>query len=415
MAGVASSRARWGRRALLIFGAVVGVLALTYASLFFLTGRSQWARVFVWHDADVGDINRFPSRVIEASAAPSELRVALDGSMDQAFSMLDAHSGGGLADMVGNGADLDGFLSKTNTTSLLVVRHGELVYEWYGDGVDRETLQTCSSVSKSFLSTLIGLAIDQGYIGSLDDPITDYVPELLERDERFSSVTLKNLITMSSGLAYDDAHTPWSDAPKTYYAPDLRASALSAKAETAPSQTFLYNNYNPLLLGMALERATGQRVTDYMSQVLWKPMGAEADASWRLDSVNSAIDFARFGLMFLSDGAVDGEQVIPQQWVKDATAVDTSGDPSDSYQYFWWIYPPDARSQGTVADFAAQGNLGQYIYVIPDEDTVLVRLGKNDGDVAWTWILGTLGRAMGAADGPGDAPSDEFEYGAAPS
>ncbi len=153
-----------------------------------------------------------------------------------------------------------------------------------------------------------------------------------------------------------------------------------------------------------------------MSQVLWKPMGAEADASWSLDSVNSgfekmesglnarAIDFARFGLMFLSDGAVDGEQVVPQQWVKDATAVDTTGDPAENYQSFWWVYPPDARAQGSVADVAAQGNFGQYIYLVPNEDIVMVRLGRSEGDVAWPWLLRTIAREMGALDGPGDAP-----------
>ncbi len=405
---------RKGHRVLIVVGVIIGIFALTYGALFVMTGSSQFARVFVWLDADVGDINRFPSRVIEASTTPSALPYAPDDKTSDAFKRINTSSGGGLDSALGAGSDIDTFLANTNTTSFLVVKDGVLVKEWYGKGVERDTLQTSFSVSKSFLSTLIGIAINQGYIDSLDDPITDYVPELLDRDPQFSSITLKNLITMSSGLVYEDQNTPWGDPAKTYYSPDLRATALSAVIDEAPGKTFLYNNYNPLLLGMALERATGQRVSDYMSKVLWEPLGAEANASWSMDSVGSgfekmesgvnarAIDFARFGLMFAKGGVVDGRQVVPKQWAHDATAVDTTGDPADNYQYFWWVYPNGP--QGSVADFAAQGNFGQYIYVVPSEDIVMVRLGSDEGNIAWPWLMGTLAHGMSAVDGPESVP-----------
>ncbi len=401
------------RHAVIILVAIIGILALTYGLLFSLTGRSQFARSVVWFDADVGDINRFPSRVIEASVS-SDLPVALNNKTSEAFKRIDPAMGGGLDPTLVAGGDLDAFLTRTDTTAFLVVKDGVLVNEWYGENIERETLQTSFSVSKSFLSTLIGIAIDQGHIGSLDDPITDYVPELLDRDPQFSSITLKNLITMSSGLAYEDQKTPWGDPAKTYYSPDLRATGLSAVIDEAPGKTFLYNNYNPLLLGMALERATDQKVTDYMSDVLWKPLGAEADASWSLDSVSSGfekmesgvnarpIDFARFGLMFANDGIVDGKQVVPEQWVRDATSVDTTGDPSENYQNFWWVYP--TGPQGSPTDFAAQGNLGQYIYIAPNEDTVIVRLGRDEGGVAWPWLMGTLARQLNGPPGPQNTP-----------
>lgn len=402
-----------GRRLLIIVGVLIGLLVLAYGILFALTGRSQFARAVIWFDADIGDINRFPSRVIEPSEA-SDLPIALDNKASEAFKRIDPAMGGGLDPELVAGGDLDSFLAKTDTNAFLVVKDGVVVHEWYGKGVERETLQTSFSVSKSFLSTLIGIAIDQGYIGSLDDPITDYVPELLDRDPRFSSITLRNLITMSSGLAYEDQKTPWGDPVKTYYSPDLRSTALSAVIDEAPGKTFLYNNYNPLLLGMALERATDQNVSDYMSDVLWKPLGAEADASWSMDSVGSgfekmesgvnarAIDFARFGLMFANDGVVDGKQIVPEQWVRDATAVDTTGDPSENYQNFWWVYP--TGPQGSTVDFAAQGNLGQYIYVAPNENTVIVRLGSNEGGVAWPWLMGTLAHQINGPPGPQNMP-----------
>ena len=404
-------------RVLMVAGVIVGLLMLTYGVMFALTGSSQFARVVVWLDVDVGDIDKFPSRTIKTSSA-SELPAVPDGTTTEAFKRIDPASGGGLDPALGAGGDLDTFLAKTDTTSFLVVKDGKLVKEWYGEGVGRETLQTSFSVSKSFLSTLIGIAIEQGYIHSLDDPITKYIPELLDRDKQFGDITLRNLVTMSSGLAWSDTMTPWGDPANTYYSPDLRATALSAVVDESPGKTFVYNNYNPLLLGMALERATKQHVSDYMSNELWGPLGAGANASWSMDSDGSgfekmesglnarAIDFARFGLMFANDGVVNGKQVVPKQWVSDATAVNTSTDPAENYQYFWWVYP--GGPEGSSADFAAQGNLGQYIYVAPNENIVIVRLGRHEQGVAWPWLMGSIAHGMGAVEGPRPAPGPQY-------
>jgi len=458
MSKTASSSARWGRRVLLGLGAFLLVIVLAYGVAFISTGHSQLARAIVWLDSDVDDIDRFPSRAIEASTA-SELPEAFDGATAAAFGRLDP--------ALGATDDLESFLTDTESTALLVLRDGVLVHEWYAEGIDRETLQTSFSVSKSFLSTLIGIAIDDGSLGSLEDPITEYVPELLERDPRFSTITLMNLITMSAGLAYSEDKTLWGDGAKTYYSPDLRSTALTAVIEEEPGQTWLYNNYNPLLLGMVLERATGQSVTDYMGDVLWGPLGAGADASWSLDSdasgfekmesgVNArAIDFARFGLMASHGGLVDGEQIVSQQWMEDATAVDITSNPDAHYQYFWHVYPtaenvieidPNRAPQGEtkfdpqgapldrqldeplddplgddgsapfgdpdflplgddletvesrVADFSAEGNFGQMIYVAPNEDTVIVRLGRSYADTYWPGLLGALAHELGPVD-----------------
>lgn len=398
---------RRGRRILVSVGALVGVLVLAYGMALASTGSSQLARAVVWLEADVDDLNRFPSRLIEASA-PSALPTVIDESIAQAAERL--------GPTLGIQGDLDSYLADTDSTAFLVIKDGMLIHEWYVEGIERETLQTSFSVAKSFLSTLIGLAIADGSIGSVDDPITTYVPELLERDARFGDITIENLLTMSSGLVYEEGMTPWSDAASTYYSPDLRATALSATISEGPGDTWLYNNYNPLLLGLALERATGKSVSEYMSSELWGPLGAEGDASWSLDSdasgfeklesgVNArAVDFARFGLMMLNDGMVDGEQVVPYEWVREATAVDTTKDPADFYQYFWWVYPQQGAPRDVEADFAAQGNFGQFIYVAPNENMVLVRLGRDDGGVAWTWLMGSLARDVGAQAGPSNGP-----------
>jgi CubicO group peptidase (beta-lactamase class C family) len=246
----------------------------------------------------------------------------------------------------------------------------------------------------SFLSTLVGIAIEEGAIGGVDDPVTDYLPELAERDERFGQITLRHLLTMSSGLRYDEhsGPVPWGDDISTYYGTDLRDVGLNdSQIVEDPGTTWLYNNYNPLLLGMVLERATGMPVAEYMSTRLWRPLGAEEDATWSLDSEHSgfekmesglnaaAVDYARFGLLFLHGGQWNDAQVVPMSWVDSATAGDAT-DPAGFYQYFWWV--DDERSDR----FYALGNLGQYIYVAPDAGVVIVRNGREWGTENDTWL-----------------------------
>lgn len=169
-----------------------------------------------------------------------------------------------------NGSLLD-YLEASGTTAFLVVHDDEVVYERYFDGYDERSIQTSFSMAKSFASALVGIAID-------DEPITNYIPELLERDKRFGSITIGHLLTMSSGIKYEEGgDLPWSeeaDDTKTYYATNLRELALeNCRIEGEPAEYFEYDNYNPLLVGMILERATGIPVARYMEQELWKPMG----------------------------------------------------------------------------------------------------------------------------------------------
>jgi CubicO group peptidase (beta-lactamase class C family) len=179
----------------------------------------------------------------------------------------------------------------------------------------------------------------------------------------------------------------------TYYGTDLRDLALSeTEIERPPGQQWLYNNYNPLLLGLVLERATGMSVSEYMATRLWQPLGSEFDATWSLDSewsgfekmesgLNAApVDYARLGELFIHDGEWNGTRIVSEGWVRAATAADATGDPAEHYQYFWWI---DTERPGR---FYALGNFGQYIYVAPDADTVIVRNGRDWGVDNDTWL-----------------------------
>jgi CubicO group peptidase (beta-lactamase class C family) len=212
---------------------------------------------------------------------------------------------------------------------------------------------------------------------------------------------LRDLLTMSSGLRYEESGFPWpwGDDTYTYYGVDLRNEALErTKVEREPGRRWHYNNYNPILLGLVLERATGMPVSDYVSSRLWRPLGAARDASWSLDSERSgfeklesgvnatALDYARFGLLFLHRGRWNGRQIVPRSWVHDSTSVHTATDYKNPYGYFWWV-------DGEHPDrFYAFGNYGQYVYVAPDANLVVVRLGSdwgldNDG---WLSIFRSL-------------------------
>ena len=383
-------RRRWAVAGL----ALLLALGLLYGSAHLLTGRYAWARAVAWLESDTGDQHRFPARTIEAGDRASELATGF------APEALTAPVNAG-----GVGRSLDAFLEGTGTTAFLVVHRDRLVLERYFGGYGDEDLQTSFSAAKSFLSTLVGIAADEGLL-STSDPVTTYLPELGERDERFARITIGDLLTMSSGIRYAEEGMPWSDDALTYYGTDLRELALThTEVEEEPGRTWRYDNYHPLLLGLVLERVTGGSVAEFMAERLWQPLGAEADATWSLDSERSGFekmesglnirprDYARFGLMMLHDGRWNGQRIVSRDWVRSATVASTGTDPADFYQYLWWVGPQRA---GERAPFFALGKYGQVVAVFPAEDVVVVRLGATDGGVDWqSWLARVAARVSG--------------------
>ena len=370
---------------LLLFALVMVVVGYLSAPNFYLT------RATFWRESDYKDLEKFPARTIHN--APPVFRLDKLSADNPYASQIEAIGNASI-----NGS-FENYLDSSGTTAFLVIHDDKLLYEKYFNGYDERSLNTSFSMAKSFASALVGIAIDDGDIKSVDEPITNYLPELLEKDERFKSITIRHLLTMSSGIKYEEGgDLPWSeeaDDTKTYYATDLRELALeNCRIEGKPGEYFEYNNYNPLLVGMILERATGMSVSRYMQEKLWKPIGMEADGSWSLDSKKSgfekmesgvnarARDFARFGMLFAKEGGWEGRQLISRGWVKESTRPDATTDPSLDYQYFWWVNTPDGKNH-----FSARGNYGQYIYVAPEKDLVIVRLGKEEGELGYGyWI-----------------------------
>lgn len=378
----------------------VKIAVLVIASLAVLTGglygfavlntsRSGFARAIVWKDADVLDYRRFPARSMAPSGDPlTPPRASEDPE---------------LLDTAVPGGNLETFLARSQTAAFLVLRDQEILYEEYFNGYERGSIVTSFSVAKSYIATLVGIAVDKELITALDDPVTRYVPELLDRDRRFQRITLRHLLTMSSGLRWNEQGLPWSDDAETYYGTDLREVATQdTKIVGLPGREFVYNPYNTLLLGIVLERAAGLPVSKFMEQWLWQPMGAVAEGTWSLDSEGNAfekmesglnaraIDMVKIGLLYLHGGTLNGNRIVSEKWTTEATAFTDQWDPSTRYQYQWWTY-----SDPELGDwFAAQGNKGQIVAVFPSKDLVLGRFGIEAGDEHLPDLLLEMARSL---------------------
>lgn len=370
---------------------------IMFFSLMLTSCSSTMFRAITKGDAGVDDYLYFPERRISKADTASQFTNSPDSDY---FISLEK--------LLGTD-ELKNFIEKTDTQALLILEGNNIVLEAYGKNYDRESIVTSFSVAKSFVSAMIGVLLQQGKIQSVDQSITDFIPELAERDESFTKIRIKDLLSMSSGLSYSERAF---DDTKTYYDPALRKLALTkTKIQKEPDIEFLYNNYNPLLLGLVIERAAGKTVASFLEENIWKPMGAEFDASWSLDSevdgfekmesgINArAIDFARFGCLYRDGGVVDGKQIIPPDWIKESLS-DHHADRTDFYKnefgrkiknaknggwysYFWY----GLKREGSVQnDFFAAGNKSQIIYISPQADLVIVRFGKKDGIDFWNWI-----------------------------
>jgi CubicO group peptidase (beta-lactamase class C family) len=377
-----SSILNWLVKIMLVLLVIAGGVYLWALSS---TDTSLIARGIMWGDSDAGDLYRFPTRLMNASIKPVEFEPP-DGVLQDVLAELPITN----PEIGVENMPFDEYLAYTNTTAFIVLHGDQLLYEAYFNGADRESIQTSFSAAKSFVSTLVGIAIEEGFIGSLDDPITDYLPELSDRDPRFKEITLLHLITMTSGLRWErSSSNPFSDDFISYYSPDLRATALGVEIVAQPGNEFIYNDYNPLLVGMILERATGMTVSEYMGTRLWQPMGAEGDGSWSLDSEGSgfekmfvgvngrAIDLVKLGWLFLNNGRNGNSQVVPADWVQEATRLDTTTDPATFYQYYWWI---DEERQM----YYAEGDKCQFIFVYPQAHLVVARFGIDCGGTGFS-------------------------------
>jgi CubicO group peptidase (beta-lactamase class C family) len=376
----------------------IGVIVLAVAAALIIYPPEYVYRTLFWQASDVFDWQKLPSHPLHTSPTPFLFEVKTDPRVDELFQQLSGVK------------NWNSFLEENHTQAFIVIKDGTVVYENYFNNTQRDSIVTSFSAAKSFTSALIGTAIQEGYIKSVDDPITTYLPELAKRDSRFNEITIRDLLLMSSGLEYKEFRPLLfnSDDILTSYFPNQRKIALeNTNIIEPPGQHFQYNKYHPQLLGMILERTTGMPVTTYMQTRIWDKLGMEFDGSWSTDSQTSdfekmetgvnarAIDFAKFGVLFLNGGRWQGNQVISEAWVNESTRPllpknyaayypkwFTTLPGQGYYKYMWWGM---TRAEDSY-DFTAYGNKGQFIYVSPQKNLVIVRNGIEYGIPTEEWL-----------------------------
>lgn len=272
------------------------------------------------------------------------------------------------------------------TSAFLVVKGDSLLYEEYWDPFKDTSHTNSFSMAKSIVGVLTGIALQEGAIKSLDQPVGDFLPAF--KKGKNVKVTIRHLLTMSSGIDFDEDYvSPFAYPAKAYYGKDLERLTYSYKAISDPGEYFSYLSGNTALLSFVITKATGKSLSEFASEKLWRPVGAEKDAYWSLDKTkgvekayccfnSNARDFARIGKLYLRNGNWNGKQILDSTFVSEAITPaplkDPSGGPNEVYGYHWWVMKD---FKGHKVGYA-RGILGQYIFVIPDLDLVIVRLGK---------------------------------------
>jgi CubicO group peptidase (beta-lactamase class C family) len=275
--------------------------------------------------------------------------------------------------------DIDAYMKDQRTAGLVVIQNGKIRLEKYGLDFSDEGRWTSFSVAKSITSTLVGAAIKDGYIKSINDKVSDYIPDL--KGSVYDNVTIRHLLTMTSGVKWNEDYAdPKSDvalfdAHKADPGVDATVSYMrKLKREAPPGAAWVYKTGETNLVGVLVSSATKKNLSDYLSEKIWRPFGMEQDASWLLGSTGHEIsgcciqastrDFGRFGVFMLGGGIANGKPVLPESWLAAATTkqVDTAP-PGYGYGYQWWT-----MDDGT---YTAKGIFGQGIFVDPKRNLVI--------------------------------------------
>lgn len=269
------------------------------------------------------------------------------------------------------------------TIAYVIIKNDSIWHESYYDGFDKSSKSNSFSMAKSIVTMAMGKAIMQGKIKSLDQKVTDFFPEL--KGKFAKEVTVGDLSSMASGLNWDERYySPFSIVTKAYFHDDLKAVILDLEISEKPGQSFKYLSGATQLLAMCVEKATGQYLSDYVSEHFWQPMGAENEALWQLDHESEGIekaycciasnarDFARFGKLYLNNGNWNGKQLLDSAFVKKCITPRFAESPE--YGYGWWLHNFLGKDL-----YYMRGHLGQFVIVIPEDELIIVRLGHIKG------------------------------------
>jgi len=321
---------------------------------------------------DKKDLNRFPSSEIVAGEACFQFQTDVNGIV-QNLKVTDWSSGNPYF------VTLDALNESRPIRSMLIIRNDTLLYDFYGEKTSAADVNASYSVAKSFTSAMIGIAIEEGKIKSVNDKVVDYIPELkgIPMSEKLE---VEHLLNMTSGFK----NKLVIDA-ELYYGNDVTRTLKHVEFEHEPGTYQEYINLDVQLLGMILHRATGKKPSEYLSDKIWKPINMCSDAMWTTDKNGedktfccmgaTALDYAKFGRLYLNNGNWNGEQIVPEKWVEKSVSRDTTGGSGFGYNYNWHI------GEKAYGDYMADGMYKQHIYVHPEKNIVIVLMANRDDKV----------------------------------
>ena len=358
------------------YTAYIAVSILLLLNLFIiLSGRyylySGIAKTYLIGKTGPGiyDLDVFPTHEIPRSTDPLNLNVNKVGNISLT-------------------AQEESYLQSIDTRAYLVFQDDTLVHEQYWNEHTDSTLSNSFSASKTVIGLLIGIAIDEGKISSIDEPVASFIPEFKTNGREV--ITIRHLLMMSAGFDWKESgKNPLSEAAEGYYGTDLYGLVTRLRLVEDPGKRFHYQSGNSQILGFIIEKATGVTLTDYMHEKIWEPIGAGSAAYWSLDAEGgdekafcclyaTARDFSMLGLLLLHDGNLNGRQIIPKNFLKEMVETPdlSTDDGVKNMRYGWhiWVY----KNHGNPIHYF-RGLMGQYIIVSPHQNRVIVRLGEKRG------------------------------------
>jgi CubicO group peptidase (beta-lactamase class C family) len=344
----------------------IAVLLLANIIVWF-TGTTYIYKALVYQQPNIDDLSLFDYNTIKNNSAKTPWKIGSDYNTKTLT------------------PELRTILDSFESVAFLVIKDDSIRHEEYHEGYSDSSYSNSFSMAKSIISILIGIAVDEGAIKNIDDPVGNYIEEFKEGDK--AKITIKHVLQMASGLNFQESYsTPFNHTTDAYYGKNLKKLILSLDVMEEPGTVNRYKSGDTQLLELILKSATGKTVSEYASEKLWSKIGAEHEARWSVDHekgdekayccfYSNARDFARIGKLYLNEGMWDSTRVISKSWVEASVTPnglpDETGSKTNNYGLQWWILNQDNEKV-----FYARGILGQYIIVIPSRKMVIVRLGK---------------------------------------
>lgn len=288
----------------------------------------------------------------------------------------------------------DALKGKSETQGVLIIHNDSIIYEKYWGDISSDRLATVFSVTKSVTSLMCGIAVDDGYIRSIDDAVTEYIPELNKKDPMWQRLTIRHLLNMQSGLDFDDTyylHLKYLKRvlaiAKLNYGHNVMKQIRGLKFRCEPGTEHRYESMTSQILGVVIERASKKHFADYLSEKVWKPLQMESPALINIDSHRHRVahafggltltmkDLAKIGRLYLNHGVWNGKRIVSEEWIRQSTEYDTS---NNGYHFNWYNVSNHGADKSKYPGYYALGICAQVLYVNPYKNLIMVRVGMDN-------------------------------------